>query len=64
MIGVLGDGLVLLGVSDFWQTVIKGLVIVAAVIIDQLQQRLQERAALARAQAQATQAAQPAPTGD
>ncbi len=64
VIGVLGDGLVLLGVSDFWQTVIKGLVIVAAVIIDQLQQRLQERAALARAQAQATQAAQPAPTSD
>jgi erythritol transport system permease protein len=39
VIGVLADGLVLLGVSEFWQIVIKGLVIVVAVIMDQLQQR-------------------------
>jgi erythritol transport system permease protein len=39
VIGVLADGLVLLGVSEFWQIVIKGLVIVAAVILDQMQQR-------------------------
>nr|WP_223258435.1 branched-chain amino acid ABC transporter permease [Thermogemmatispora tikiterensis] len=47
MIGVLSDGLVLIGVSEFWQMVIKGAVIVLAVIIDQLQQRWQKRAALA-----------------
>ncbi len=49
VIGVLSDGLVLLGVSEFWQTVIKGLVIVLAVVVDQLQQRLQSRAVLQRA---------------
>jgi erythritol transport system permease protein len=37
VIGVLADGLVLLGVSAFWQMVIKGLVIVLAVILDQFQ---------------------------
>lgn len=36
VIGVLQDGLVLLGVSEFWQMVIKGAVIIGAVIIDQL----------------------------
>jgi erythritol transport system permease protein len=36
VIGVLNDGLVLLGVSEFWQIVIKGIVIVAAVVVDQL----------------------------
>lgn len=39
VIGVLADGLVLLGVSEFWQMVIKGLVIVLAVIMDQFQRR-------------------------
>jgi erythritol transport system permease protein len=39
VIGVLADGLVLLGVSEFWQMVIKGLVIVFAVILDQFQKR-------------------------
>jgi erythritol transport system permease protein len=39
VIGVLADGLVLLGVSQFWQIVIKGIVIVLAVVMDQLQQR-------------------------
>lgn len=39
VIGVLADGLVLLGVSEFWQMVIKGLVIVVAVILDQFQKR-------------------------
>lgn len=43
VIGVLSDGLVMLGVSEFWQMVIKGLVIVAAVAIDQLQSRLQTK---------------------
>jgi erythritol transport system permease protein len=45
VIGVLQDGLVLLGVAEFWQIVIKGLVIVAAVILDQMQQRYSQRAA-------------------
>lgn len=43
VIGVLSDGLVMLGVSEFWQMVIKGLVIVLAVAMDQLQTRLQAR---------------------
>jgi erythritol transport system permease protein len=50
VIGVLFNGMVLLGVSEFWQTVIKGAVIVVAVIVDQLQQRMQQ-AALARSAA-------------
>jgi erythritol transport system permease protein len=41
VIGVLSDGLVMLGVSEFWQMVIKGTVIVLAVAVDQLQTRLQ-----------------------
>ena len=39
VIGVLADGLVLLGVSEFWQMVVKGMVIVLAVILDQFQKR-------------------------
>lgn len=50
VIGVLGDGLVMMGVSSFWQKVIKGAVIVLAVIIDQVQARMQERIALQRQQ--------------
>ncbi|MBK7455725.1 MAG: ABC transporter permease [Anaerolineales bacterium] len=46
VIGVLGDGLVMMGVSSFWQKVVKGAVIVLAVIIDQVQARMQERIAL------------------
>jgi erythritol transport system permease protein len=42
VIGVLSDGLVMMGVSEFWQMVIKGLVIIAAVVLDQLQRRLKE----------------------
>ena len=45
VIGVLADGLVMMGVSSFWQRVIKGAVIILAVIIDQLQARMQERIA-------------------
>ncbi len=36
IIGVLNNGLVLLNVSPFWQQVIKGLVILAAVILDKM----------------------------
>jgi len=39
VIGVLADGLVLLGVSEFWQMVVKGLVIVLAVVLDRFQRR-------------------------
>jgi erythritol transport system permease protein len=45
VIGVLADGLILLGVSEFWQIVIKGLVIIAAVILDQMQHRYMRRTA-------------------
>ncbi len=38
----------MMGVSDFWQMVIKGLVIVTAVVIDQFQQRLQSKVVLLR----------------
>ncbi|WP_373288949.1 ABC transporter permease [Aureimonas endophytica] len=48
VIGILSDGLVMMGVSSFWQTVIKGLVIIAAVVVDQFQQRLQQKLALQR----------------
>lgn len=50
VIGVLGDGLVMVGVSSFWQQVIKGVVIVLAVIIDQVQARMQTRIALQKQQ--------------
>jgi erythritol transport system permease protein len=46
VIGILSDGLVMMGVSSFWQMVIKGLVIIIAVVVDQAQRRLQQRAAL------------------
>lgn len=46
VIGVLGDGMVMMGVSSFWQMVIKGIVIVAAVVVDQFQRNLQSKAAL------------------
>lgn len=51
VIGFLSDGLVLVGVSSFWQTVIKGLVIILAVILDQGQERLKKRRAAAQAAA-------------
>ena len=41
VIGFLSDGLVLVGVSTFWQSVVKGAVIIVAVVTEQAQQRLQ-----------------------
>ena len=38
--------LVMMGVSEFWQMVIKGVVIIAAVVVDQAQRKLQQRVAL------------------
>jgi erythritol transport system permease protein len=46
ILGVLNDGLVMVGVSSFWQRAIKGMVIVLAVVIDQYQLRKQNEAAL------------------
>ncbi|MBU6206050.1 MAG: ABC transporter permease [Alphaproteobacteria bacterium] len=41
VIGVLGDGMVMVGVSEFWQMVIKGAVIIAAVVLDRLQDKFE-----------------------
>lgn len=46
VIGILSDGLVMMGVSSFWQMVIKGLVIIIAVVVDQAQRKLQARVTL------------------
>ena len=46
VIGVLSDGLVMMGVSEFWQMVIKGVVIVGAVVLDQMQRRIARNARL------------------
>ena len=43
LIGVLNDGLVFLGVSSIWQMVVKGTVIVGAVALDQLENRMTTR---------------------
>lgn len=46
VIGVINDGMVMCGVSEFWQMIIKGVVIILAVIIDQFQRKLQAKIAL------------------
>jgi erythritol transport system permease protein len=61
VIGFLADGLVIVGVSTFWQIVIKGTVIVLAVILDQGQQRIQRRGAQMAAKAAMTASAGQAP---
>ncbi len=63
VIGFLSDGLVLLGVSTFWQTTIKGAVIILAVMLDQAQQRVKrsKNAALAAANRSSTDEPSPAP---
>lgn len=57
VIGFLVDGLVLVGVSVFWQQVVKGAVIILAVAVDQIQQSIQKSRAIR------TAATQPPPTG-
>jgi erythritol transport system permease protein len=47
VIGFLSDGLVLVGVSEFWQMIAKGSVIVTAVALDEAQRRRQSRASAA-----------------
>jgi len=54
VIGFLVDGLVLVGVSVFWQQVIKGAVIILAVAVDQVQQMLQKRRAVKKVQISST----------
>lgn len=54
VIGFLVDGLVLVGVSVFWQQVIKGAVIILAVAVDQIQQMLEKRRAVQKAQVKAS----------
>ncbi len=46
VIGILSDGMIMVGISDFWQMVIKGLVIIVAVAIDQLQASVFQAAAI------------------
>ncbi len=46
VIGVINDGMTMCGVSDFWQNVIRGMVIILAVVIDQTQRNLQAKIAL------------------
>jgi erythritol transport system permease protein len=60
VIGFLADGLVIVGVSTFWQTFIKGAVIVLAVILDQAQQKVQRRGAAIAAAAATHRVATPA----
>ena len=56
VIGFLADGLVILGVSTFWQIFIKGAVIILAVMLDQGQQRFQRKGAAVAATVQAEHA--------
>lgn len=64
VIGFLVDGLVIVGVSVFWQQVIKGAVIVFAVALDQGQQRLQKKRAMKRTQSKLVQQDAPAAPQD
>jgi erythritol transport system permease protein len=64
VIGFLTNGLVIVGVSPFWQTVITGAVIILAVAMDQIQQIVQRRRADARAAAQAKRESQQAERAD
>ena len=40
------SGMIMMGVSSFWQMVIKGVVIIVAVVIDLVQKDLQKKASL------------------
>jgi erythritol transport system permease protein len=63
VIGFLSDGLVMVGVSTFWQTVIKGAVIVLAVMLDQGQQRF-KRSQVAAVAAASVRQQQGPPTSE
>jgi erythritol transport system permease protein len=57
VIGFLANGLVIVGVSPFWQKVITGAVIILAVAVDQIQQIVQRQRSAAKAVASAKAAA-------
>jgi erythritol transport system permease protein len=57
VIGFLANGLVIVGVSPFWQKVITGAVIILAVAVDQIQQIVQRRRSASKAVASAKAAA-------
>ncbi len=59
VIGFLANGLVIIGVSPFWQQVVTGAVIILAVAVDQLQEIAQRRRNARRAVASLQQAARP-----
>ncbi len=63
VIGFLSDGLVIVGVSTFWQILIKGAVIILAVMLDQAQQKIKrsKNAALAASSKPSDRVAAPAP---
>ncbi|WP_105566591.1 ABC transporter permease [Microbacterium halophytorum] len=61
VIGFLSDGLVLVGVSTFWQMAIKGAVIILAVMLDQAQQRIKRSKNSAAAAANKREPVEPAP---
>jgi len=50
IMGVMNNGMSILGIGIDWQQAIKGLVIILAVIIDQMQARMQTRIALQKQQ--------------
>jgi erythritol transport system permease protein len=52
VIGFLGDGLVIVGVSSFWQMVIQGSVIILAVALDEAQQGAKKKQKQAKAAAE------------
>ncbi len=64
VIGFLADGLVILGISTFWQIFIKGAVIILAVMLDQGQQRFQRKGAAVAATVRAENAPHPSPPDD
>ena len=64
VIGFLANGLVIVGVSPFWQQVITGAVIILAVAVDQIQQIVQRRRNARRAVAAARSARAESATGD
>jgi erythritol transport system permease protein len=62
VIGFLANGLVIVGVSPFWQQVITGAVIILAVAVDQIQQIIQRRRSARRAVTNAKAAGRDAPS--
>ena len=61
VIGFLANGLVIVGVSPFWQKVITGAVIILAVAVDQIQQIVSRRRSARRAVASVRGSRPPAP---